>query len=184
MRRTARRQQAAAEWFPRLFLRARSAASSFELNGIELGVGALHQRRRPAGDADLQRGPHAGINEIAESASAKRCCATRTRSCARSRTSRTRWSHSRRAAARGRSADRCRLGGCRARPRAVALRPRPDRSAAAARRAAHAARRAPQREREQHPAAARSVRLLQGARRRVAGLRTRTAKTANAVTPS
>ena len=56
-------------------------------------------------------------------------------------------------------------------PRAIAVRPRADRSVAAARCAAHAPERARERERQQHATAARQRAALQGAGRRLAGVR-------------
>ena len=91
----ARRQQAMAEWFPRLFLGAVFGRESVSVNGIGTRRRAFHQRRRAARDADLQRGTHAGDQRHRrERSEAKPCCATRTPLCARSRTSRTRSSRS------------------------------------------------------------------------------------------
>ena len=55
----ARRQQAHAEWFPRLIVDALFGGTTMDLNGHALGATQLHERRRDAGHAHLQRRAHA-----------------------------------------------------------------------------------------------------------------------------
>ena len=170
----ARRKQAAAEWFPRLFLGASFGRQNVELNGVGLGAARFtnvagllampifnagrtqrdqrDRRKRPARSAAALRGRH--------------------RARARGRRERARLALDG-TAARAIAAGRRRVGGSRAGPRAIAVRPRADRPAAAARCAARAPRGAPRRQRQQHPAAARQRAALQGAGRRLAGVRAR-----------
>ena len=56
----ARRQQAMAEWFPRLYSRCRVRSRGHRSQRRGPWRGALHQCRGAAGDADLQRRTHAG----------------------------------------------------------------------------------------------------------------------------
>jgi outer membrane protein TolC len=63
----ARRQQAMAEWFPRLFLGAVFGGEGSIVNGMALGAARFTQCRCAARDADLQRGRTQAINDIAES---------------------------------------------------------------------------------------------------------------------
>ena len=92
----ARRQQADGGVVPAAFSRRRVRSRERRAERRGPWRRALHQRRGAAGDADLQRRTHAGDQRHRRERPARSaCCATRTRSCARSRTSRTRSSRSR-----------------------------------------------------------------------------------------
>ena len=54
-----RRQQAAAEWFPRLFVSALFGRQSADFNGVDLGAHPFQQRIQPVDDADLRLGAYA-----------------------------------------------------------------------------------------------------------------------------
>ena len=123
----ARRQQAAAEWFPRLFLDASFGRQDVELNGIGLGAARYTNVAGAAGDADLQRRPHAGHQRHRRERPARSAAARRGR-------------HRARAGGRGERARRARV---RAAARAVAAgrrRPRPTRRWAARNRSTTAGR--------------------------------------------
>ena len=168
----ARRKQAAAEWFPRLFLGASFGSQNVGLNGVGLGAARFtnvagllampifnagrtqrperDRRERPARSAAARRGRHGARARGRRERAGLALVGT---------------------AALAIAAGRGRFRGSRAGPRAVALRPRADRPAAAARCATRAPRGAPVRQRQQHPAAARQRAALQGAGRRLAGVR-------------
>ena len=151
-----------------------SARQSVETERDRPRRGALHQRLGPADDADLQLGTDARDQRNGRERAARSIAALRGRDRARARGCRERAGRAaRRTPTRRSPAERRRLGGRGARPCAVTLRPRPDRPPAAARCAAHAPDRPDRRQRQQHAAAARQRAALQGARRRLGGLRTR-----------
>ena len=171
----ARRQQAQAEWFPRLFLGAVFGRESIDLNGIEPRRGALHQCRGAARDADLQRRPHAGDQRHRRERSTRSRPALRGRDRARARGCRE---HARRArrrtAARGSCCNSASASAEAALGRAQSLYDRgqidllplldAQRVRLAVRVSANDS---------QHATAARQRAALQGARRRLAGIRAR-----------
>ena len=135
----ARRQQAAAEWFPRLFLDASFGRQNVELNGVGLGAA------RFTNVAGLLAMPifNAGRTQRAQrdrrERPARSAAARRGRHGARARGRRERAGRALvGAAALAIAAGRRHLRRSGAGPRAVALRPRADRPAAAARCAARA----------------------------------------------
>ena len=145
----------------------------------------LQQRLKSVDDADLRLGTYAfnqrGRRERPEGGAA--ALRGRHRARARGRRERTRCSPRSASACRG-LARRRRLGGRGARTCAITVQPRADRSLTAARCTAHASERPCQREREQYATAAGHRRSVQGARRRLAGLRAGAApKSANATHP-
>ena len=168
----ARRQQAMAEWFPRLVLGAMFGSEGLSINGMALGAARFSNVAALLAMPIFNAGRTQAINDIAESGQkeavlhyedavvrALEDVENRAR-CAR-----------RRAATRTTAAERCGFGRLRARPRAIAVRPRADRPVAAARRAARALVGADRRQRRQYASAARQRATVQGARRRMGGVR-------------
>jgi outer membrane protein TolC len=86
----ARRQQAHAEWFPRLFLGALFGSQNVELNGIGLGAARFSSAAACWRCRSSMPGAPARSTRSPKPARRRPCCVTRTASCARSRTSRTR----------------------------------------------------------------------------------------------
>ena len=171
----ARRQQAMAEWFPRLFLGAVFGRESIDLNGI----GPRRRRASPmsrrcwrcrSSTPDARR--RSTTSPRADNA--KPSCATRTRSCARSRTSRTRSSRSTTNGTARRLLQSAAASADAALGRAQSLYDRGQIDLLPLLDAQRvAAGRAGQRKRQQHATAARQRATVQGARRRLAGVRAR-----------
>ena len=88
----ARRQQAAAEWFPRLFLSAMFGRDKFELNDMGIGASRFTNASALLAMPIFNAGRTKAINEIATARRPRPSPAMKTASCARSRTSRTHWS--------------------------------------------------------------------------------------------
>ena len=123
----ARRQQAMAEWFPRLFLGAVFGRESIDLNGVALGAARFTNVAALLAMPIFNAGRTQAINDIAESGQTRSRPALRGRDRARTRrTSRTRSSRS---TTNGNGRNCCR-----------ALRPRPTRRSAARNRSTTAGR--------------------------------------------